>query len=273
MPPEWFQDFEIDLLPLRVRFGEHTYTQGVDLDERKFYQLVDEYHSIPKTTLPSPSQVVDLYRHVAKKGDEILSIHLTSKLSGTFSVIEAAARELEGEILVHPFDSGAGSAVMGFMCREARQMARKGSQVKDIIARLEQIKAQLTVLFTLDRLDFAHLNGRIGTLQSVFGSMLMIKPIIRLKDGLLYMSEKVRTRQKALARVIEIAREKLARTRVNLAVVHAAAPETAMQMMKDLREIIECDLSIITDLSIPVAANLGPGTIGIAAYPVEYQGS
>ena len=98
MPPDWVKEYDIHVLPLWVRFGEHVYTQGVDLGPENFYDLVRKYRTIPKTSLPSPQQVVDFYRKLAKKGDSILSVHVGSKLSGTFSVIKVAAQELAGEI-------------------------------------------------------------------------------------------------------------------------------------------------------------------------------
>jgi DegV family protein with EDD domain len=136
MPASWAQEFDIQMIPLSVRFGERTYLQGLDLNPEQFYSLVRANHVIPKTSLPSPQQVADFYRKIAKKGDEILSIHVASKMSGTFATIQMAARDLVGELDIFPFDSGAGSAAQGFMCREARTRDRMGESVQDILKRL-----------------------------------------------------------------------------------------------------------------------------------------
>ncbi|NPV76989.1 MAG: DegV family protein [Anaerolineae bacterium] len=269
MPPEWASDYEIDVLPLYVRFGETTYVPGVNLDGARFYELVRQNSVVPKTSLPSPDQVMTFYRRIVQQGDEILSIHLASKMSGTFSTVQMAARELVNEIEIYTFDSGAGSAALAFMCREARLLHRSGVSVADILRRLEEIRQKLTVVFTVDSLEFARLSGRVNTLQSALTSMLHIKPIIVLRDGLLQMAEKVRTRQRSLERVVTFVGERVGNRLVNVAVVHAADPQTADWLAKRIRQIVNIKELILTELSIPVAANLGPGTVGIVAYPVN----
>jgi DegV family protein with EDD domain len=142
-----------------VRFGEKIYMSGVDIHPGNFYQLVQQYGIIPKTSLPSPGQIVDFYRSIAQKGEEILSIHISSKLSGTYGVVQLAAREVEKEFRIVTFDSLAGSAAIGFMCREARLLEQSGLTMQGIINRLTEIKNRLVVIFTLDTLEFAHLNA------------------------------------------------------------------------------------------------------------------
>jgi DegV family protein with EDD domain len=265
MPADWPQKYDIHVIPLRIRFGEENYVQGVDIDNPGFYRLVKEKRQIPNTSLPAPDQVIEFYRSIAQKGDEILSIHITAKLSGTFSIIEMAAREVCGEFRVFPFDSGAGSAIQGFMCREARILSMQGLSTNDILKKLEWMRDRITIIFTLDSLDYARMNGRINALQSAISSMLHVKPIIVLRDGLLGMAEKARTRQRAIERVIEYVRERIGDQRVTLAVVHANAPDLANSLAGQIKNIFNLQELVITDLSIPVAANLGPGTIGIAA--------
>ncbi len=269
MPLGWQEKYAIDVVPLWVQFGNDSYLQGVDIGPWNFYRLVREKRIFPKTSLPSPQQVVEFYRKIAKKGDNILSIHLTNTLSGTFSIFQMAARELVGEIQVYPFDSGAGSAALGLMCREARLMDSAGSSIQEILHRLESIRNKLTVMFTVDNLEFARLSGRISALQSALASMLNIKPIIILRDGLLQVVDKVRTRQKALDRILETVREKAGRRQVIMAVVHAADPDMAQAVAEKAKKLFNIKEIIVTDLSIPVAAHLGPGTIGIISYPDE----
>ncbi len=269
MPDGWEKSYDIQILPLSVRFGDRTYTQGVDLGPSNFYELVRLNRIFPKTSLPSPQQVIDFYRGIVRKGDNILSVHIASKLSGTFSVIQMAAGELAGEIDVFPFDSGAGSAAQGWMCREARILERAGASINDIIQRLERARQCLTVIFTVDNLEFAHLSGRVNSLQSALSSLLRIKPIIILRDGLLFAGEKVRTRQKALDRILDCVKERVGQQRIMLAVVHAADPETAQALVERAKTLFNIKETFITDLAIPVAAHLGPGTVGIVAIPLE----
>jgi DegV family protein with EDD domain len=269
MPDNWQKDFEINIVPLWVQFGEESFLQGVEIGPQNFYRMVKEKKVFPKTSLPSPQQVVDFYRKIANKGDRILSIHLTNTLSGTFSIFQMAAKELGNEIPVFPYDSGAGSAALAFMCREARLMERTGASMQDILNRLDVIRKRLTVMFTVDNLEFARLSGRVNSMQSALSSLLKIKPVIVLRDGLLQMAEKVWTRQRALDRILESARERVGGKKVIMAIVHAADPDMAREVVAKARRLFDIKELIVTDLSIPVAAHLGPGTIGIIAYSVD----
>jgi len=139
MPDEWQKNYQINVLPLRVNFGEKTYTAGINIQLNEFYRMVHQTRIIPKTSLPSIGQIADFYRGIAERGDEILSIHVTSQLSGTFATIQSAAQELKDEFRIYPFDSGAGSAALGFMCREARLMERAGQSSEAILDHLTAI--------------------------------------------------------------------------------------------------------------------------------------
>jgi DegV family protein with EDD domain len=267
MPEEWEKEYQIHILPLRVLIGDKTYYQGIDLNIHNFYRILLEMKVVPKTSLPSPHQVKEFYRKVASKGDTILSLHLSSKLSGTFNAFQTAAKELADEYNIYLFDSLAGSTVMGFMCREARLMEKAGASIQDILSRMEEIKNKIVVIFTLDSLEFAHKNGRIGVLQSLIGSMLNIKPVLVLKEGLLEMYGKARTRQKALEQILSYVSEQIGSRLANVAVVHAADLATAVELKARVQQMLRIDNLVVTDLSIPVAANLGPGAVGIVAYP------
>jgi DegV family protein with EDD domain len=269
MPQDWFQKYQIDLIPLMVRFGEEIFTQGINIDVNNFYNLVRQKNIIPKSSLPSPTQVVEFYRKVASKQDKVLSIHVASKMSGTYDVIQLAAKELIGELEIYPFDSEAGSAAMGFMCREARKLEQAGKSINEIVGRLEEIRKSLTVIFTLDNLEFARMNGRVNAMTSLMSALIKIKPIVILKDGLLQISDKVRTRQKSLDRILECVKDRVAGEKVDLAIVHADDLPTAKILMEKAKSVFNLREIIITDLSIPVAANLGPQTIGIVAVPVD----
>jgi len=270
MPQGWEDRFEIHILPLHIRFGEEELLQGRDVTSQNFYQLVLEKRDFPKTSLPSPEEIKNFYRSIANKDDSILSIHIASQMSGTFSTVQTAARELAGELDVHPFDSGAGSAALGFMCREARHMAEKGLDIHKVLEALTELRSRITIVFTLENLEFARLSGRINSFQSTLSSLLKINPIIYLRDGLLQVGKKVRTRQNALDTVIDEVKNRLNGQEANLAIVHANTPETAQEVIEKVKAIIPAIKEIIvTELAIPVAAHLGPGTIGIVAYPTR----
>src|SRR5438105_261435 len=130
--PEWEKEYGIDTIPVNILFGEKSYLQGVELDNEGFYRLVDESRRIPKTAQPSPHQFVEFYRRIAQKGDTILSIHITAKLSGTYDSALSAAAELRNEFKIIVIDSASGSLGIGLMCREVRKWERGGKSVDEI---------------------------------------------------------------------------------------------------------------------------------------------
>jgi DegV family protein with EDD domain len=268
-PPGWEKEYEILVIPINILFGEKTYLQNIDLDNEGFYKLVDETKKIPKTAQPSPFQFVDFYRKNAQEGDTILSLHVTSKLSGTYASAVVAAEEVKDAYKVIPFDSANGSVGLSFMCCEARKMDRAGKSVEQIVTYLERIRDRVRIILTLDTLDYARMSGRVGSLSAALASMLNVKPIAVLKNGDLHMTEKVRTRSAAIDRVIEIARQEFGDQRVYLAVTQARDPATGKTLLERAKKIFNAQDAVLTDLSISLAANFGPGAVGLVLYPVE----
>ncbi len=269
MPPEWEKEFNIQTIPINIQFGEKTFLQFVDLDFDSFYKMVEETRTIPKTSQPSPHQFVEFYKKIAQKGDTILSIHVTSKLSGTYASAVAAAGELKDTFNIIPFDSAGGSLGLGFMCRAARQMERAGKKAEEIVSYLESIRERVQIILTLDTLDYARMSGRVGTLSAALASVLNVKPIAILKDGVVNMVEKVRTRKASLERVLEMAREACGDRSIRLGVIHARDPQSGQTLLDEARKRLNTIEVVMTDLTVSLAANFGPGTVGLVLYPAN----
>jgi len=270
IPSGWREEFGIKRIPINVHFGEKTYTQDVELTLDEFYKMVDDKSNpFPKTSQPSPHQFVEFYKQNFQPGDTILSIHITSKLSGTYASAVVAAEELKGTYNVVTFDSFGGSLGVGFMCRTARQMERAGKSADEIISHLESIRDQVHIILTLDTLDYARRSGRVGTLSAALASVLNVKPIARLQDGLVNMVEKVRTRKAALERVIALGKELVGDKPVQLGVMHARDIESGIALLEEAKKHFNWKSAEMTDLSISLAINFGPGTVGLVLYPAE----
>jgi len=269
LPAEWQKEFDIQVIPANILFGDNTYLHGVDLDNEGFYRLVDEGHKIPKTSQPTPHQFVEFYRRIATQGDTILSIHVTSKLSGTFAAAEAAGREVAQQFKVVAFDSLTGSIGIGMLCREARLLERAGKTLDEIIAQLEKMRARIGIVLALDTLEYARLSGRVGAMQAALASVLNVKPIAVVTNGVVLVTERVRTRRASLERVLEMVKEQVGDRLVDIGVVHARDPKAGSELMEQARGRFRIKELILTDLSTSVAANLGPGTVGIVYCPLE----
>ncbi|MBI1855839.1 MAG: DegV family protein [Chloroflexi bacterium] len=270
MPSAWEKQFDIQVIPVNIQFGDKSYLQNVDLDNAGFYKMVDETRKIPKTSQPSPHQFAEFYKKIAAKGDTIISIHVTSKLSGTYASAVQAAEEVKDMFKVLPVDSTVGSIGIGFMCREARKMGRAGKSPEEIVQALEAVRARVRAIFTLNTLEYAKMSGRVGTLQAALASAMNVKPIAVLKDGVLNMAERVRTRKASIARVIEMAEEEFGTQPVYLGVLQANDTPSGEALLAEAKKHFNCrGETPLTDLSISVAANLGPGTVGLVLYPAE----
>lgn len=269
IPTGWEKEYDFQVIPINIQFGEKTYLQYVDLDNEGFYKLVDETKKIPKTSQPSPHQFIEFYKRNAKRGDTILSIHVTAKLSGTYASAVSAAEEVKDMFTVIPFDSTVGSVGIGFMCREARMMDRAGKSVDQIVTYLEGKRDRIRIILTLDTLEYARMSGRVGTLSAALASVLNVKPIAVLKDGVLNMVEKVRTRKAAINRVIEMAKGEFGNQPVYLAVTQARDPAAGKTLLENAKKIFNARDAVLTELSISLAANFGPGSVGLVLYPVE----
>jgi DegV family protein with EDD domain len=206
---------------------------------------------------------------VAQVGDTILSLHVSSKMSGTYNTAVAAARELASRYKIIPYDSLCGSAGLGFMCREARLLERAGASLEDILNRLDFIRKNVTIILTLDNLEFARMSGRISYLKATLVSLLSVKPIVILREGLLDVGDRARTRKRSIERVLELARQRVGDQLVNVAVVHCNDLEAGRLLVEQVKTFLHTQEVVLTDLSIAVAANLGPGTVGIVVYPVS----
>jgi len=271
LPSEWYKEYDIQRIPINVHFGEEkTFIQDVELDQDGFYKLVaGKTLPHPKTSQPSPHQFVEFYKKIAQPGDTILSIHITSKLSGTYASSVSAAEELKGTFNVVPVDTLCGTMGTAFMCRAARQMERAGKSVDEIVKFIEGVRGKTHVVLTLDTLEYARRSGRVGTLSAALASVLNVKPIAMLKDGIVDMVDRVRTRKAAIERVLDLAKENVGDAPVHVGVVHARDEETAKSLLDEAKKRLNVKESFLTDLSISLVINFGPGTVGIVLYPAD----
>ena len=233
-----------------------------------FYTKIDESGSLPKTSQPAVGDFVETFRRLGQNGDEIISIHLTSKLSGTYQSAKLAASLVAETVQVTVIDSLAGSAGLGWLVYEAANLIRQGFSTIDIVRILENKRTQISIFFAIDTLEFAQLSGRVGKLGSVVGTLLNIKPIIGLNNGLIDVVDKVRSKKAATARILDLTQDKIEDRPIYLAVVHAQAEDRAEHLLSLASERFNIEMSYIKDVAISLAVHFGPGTVGLIGYPI-----
>lgn len=232
-----------------------------------FYELIKDETNIPRTAAPAPDRIQAFIENVCHAGDTVLSLNVSGMMSSTVSMVQHAALTLKDKMNLVVFDSKAGSAALALMAREARLRERAGESLDEILAALDAIREKLMIVLTINNLDFAYRSGRVSYLKAALSSLLNIKPIITLNKGQLQMNEMVRTRSKSLERIVTKIKEQFDDSPIRVVIVHAQDFESAKKLKNMFTKSMNIVETIFTDLSISVAANLGPKTIGVVALP------
>ena len=269
-PAELVEKYNIKVLPVNIMFGMEQFLSGVEMTPADFYEKTKQVtaDNFPKTSQPTPFQFVAAYEEIMAEGEtEIMAITVSQKLSGTHESAVIAHKELEGRGTFHLFDSQAGSAAQGFMALEAARMAHDGADAQTILARLHKMRDEMAVIFTIDSLEYAVKGGRVSTAKSLIASVLNVKPILKLDDGAIVEAGRVRTRKKALMHIVDQIQGVVGNRPVQLAIMHAGAPEDAVRLQRLASGQLNASEEIVVDMAVAVAVNLGPGALGIAAIP------
>lgn len=268
--PEMAQKHHIHIVPINIHFGTEEYLSGVNLSRAEFYEKTKTVgaHNFPKTSQPNPFQFREVYEQILAEGeDEILTVVISEKLSKTYDSAVQASKELANRGRFHIHDSQAGSAAQGFQALEAARMAEQGASTQDILRRLEQMRQEQVIYLMIDNLEYAVKGGRVSSLQSFMASLLNIKPIMQLSDGLIIPASRVRTRKKALTELLDSVKARVGSRKIKLAVVHANAPAEAQELLENASQMFNASEKVFVDLTLPVAINLGPGALGVIAVP------
>lgn len=267
LPEQFWQDYPVTRVPIAVQYAGRSYREGVDLDVDEFYRAV-EAGLVPQTSQPAPGDFAEVYRRLANAGP-ILTITLSARLSGTFQSA-LLAREEVPEADVHVWDSASISAGLGFQVWEAAEMARAGAGRDRILERLRERREQTAVALSPATLKYLRASGRVGRLQDVLATILDVKPVIVVRQGLLQAGERVRTRQKALRRLINWAVKQVGTDLpVWAAVIHARAQDEAEMLLREIQSSFECERSFVADLCASLAVHGGPGVIGVIVTPAR----
>lgn len=261
----------IEMIPLKVHFGEETYRDGgIDITPEQFYAKLTASSEMPTTSQPSPADFMDVYKKLSDDPDtQIISIHLAAILSGTYQSAVLAKSMLEEEGAgIHIVDSRSASYGHGMMAVVAAKEAMDGKSVEEILASIEKLRSECRIYFIVDTLQYLHKGGRIGKASALFGSLLNIKPILTLDDsGQVTPVDKVRGHKKALKRIVDMLKEEFGTRKIRLAVAHSEALESAKELFGMVNEELNVELLHYTNLGPVIGTHTGPGTLAVFVYP------
>lgn len=269
LPQNLIDEYGIYIVPLSVNFGEETYREGFDMSAAEFYSYLGKAKELPTTSQPAIGDFLQLYDKLATEYDEIISIHISSGISGTLSTAFSAANMLQ-DITIEVIDSEISSFGLAFMVIEAAQMAKQQKSLNEIKERIEWLVKNMRGYFIVDDLSHLHRGGRLNAAEYLIGSMLKIKPIIYFLDKKLQPFEKIRTKKKAIERILELLEED---TRDNILIRCSVVHADAIAEAEDLAEKIKQNYSNvevnISEFGPVLGTHTGPGTIGLTWYKIQ----
>jgi DegV family protein with EDD domain len=251
------------VVPLYVRFGDESFRDYVELGPREFYERLRTAPELPTTSQPTPADFLAAYEDLARY-ERIVSVHISSKLSGTFGSARIAAGEIADGDKVKLIDSETASAAITMLGFAIQRRLEQGTSDEEIDALVERYRSDAGLLFTVDTLEFLAKGGRIGRAARFAGQLLNVKPILTIEDGEVVPLTRVRGSQKAFqdfqGRFTESTTDSES---LRIGIAHADAPERAQQLTKMVRgERPKAQVEIVTTLGAVVGTHAGPGTVG-----------
>ena len=264
LPRELIKEYGIHIVPLKVHFGEKEYKDGVDITPKEFYKKLQASDVLPTTSQPSPGEFAESYENILKMGGStIISIHISAHLSGTYRSA-TVAKSMLPEADIEVIDSKQASTVLGLIVLEAARAAKSGKTKEEILALIGEMVEKIKVFFMVDSLEYLEKGGRIGKAQAILGSMLNIKPILTLEEGIIVPAAKTRGRAKGMEQLLlkmksEIGTGKQAR----MAIMHAIEYD-GMETLRDrVRNKWQPEELIVSDIGPVIGTHVGPGTIAL----------
>jgi len=264
VPETLLEKYDIRVVPISIQFAQETYREGIEIDRPTFYRKLEE--CMPTSSQPSPGEFHEVFEQLSGEGHSILTTTVTSKHSGTYeSALLAKSMLPDADIEV--FDSLSISIGTGFQALAAARAAEEGKTMAEILQRLEVIRSRMNLFYTPATTKYLERSGRVGKLAGALGSLLRVKPMVKVEDGTMEAFEKVRTRAKAIDRLVELTEQAVGTTDpVGLAVIHAEALGEAEAVRARLESSFNCQEMHVVDLACSLAVHGGPGIIGIISY-------
>lgn len=266
LPPELTRSRAITVVPLTLNFDGQSLLDGVDIRPDEFYRLLHGVTTHPTTSQPSPGRFAEVYKSLLADHDAVVSIHISQKLSGTYESARQAAGMTDPQ-RVRVIDSELVSMSLGLITLAASSLAADGSDAGAIEAKVIDMRSSIQTYFSVATLEFLRRGGRIGRASALLGSVLQVKPVLCIRDGLVTPLERVRTFERALNRIVELTREVDRGHGVCVIVGHADAEADAERIGRELDSIAET--LMIQPLGPVVGAHAGPGVVGVGCYPAE----
>ncbi|MGQ9585159.1 MAG: DegV family protein [Anaerolineae bacterium] len=273
VPEEMANQLGLEVVPYYIHRGQETLRDMVDVRQEEFFRWLPTATELPKTANPGPGDYLEAWQRAAARGATALAvICMTSKGSGAFQSAsvakEMAVKELPG-LAVEVVDTLQVSMAHGWAVIEAARAAQARASLKEVVEVAKEVARKAVMIQTADTLRYLYMGGRIGRAQHLVGSLLNIKPLIGMEDGIIVPLGTARSRARAYQKIAELMEAKVGRgARVKVAYMHVAAPEEAEKVRAVVEPRFECVEMLTTQLNPALGVHTGPGMVGLAYYPV-----
>jgi len=266
IPKEAQRELSIPVIPLWITWGQDHLRDGVDITTSVFYRRLRESDVLPTTSQPSAGEFEAFFRQLGSRFDAIVGVFVTSELSGTVASAQLAQTQLP-ELPIRIVDSRSVSMGLGFAALAAARAADAGKPLDEVMAAAEEMRERVHLLFVVDTLEYLYRGGRIGGAKWLMGAALNIKPLLHFKDGTIEPLAQVRTKRRAIARLLEVAEQRLGGgAMAEAAVVDAGSPEEGDALADQVRERFGMESIYRTTVSPAIGVHAGPGVLGLAFY-------
>ncbi|MFS0674196.1 DegV family protein [Ornithinibacillus sp. 179-J 7C1 HS] len=266
IPKDMRNAYGIHMVPLSVIFGDEIYQEEVDISTEEFYLKIKDVKELPTTSQPAIGLITEKLEELSKEYDAVVSVHLSSGISGTYQAMVSAGDMVEG-IKVYAFDSEISCMAQGFYALEAAEMAKENRSPEEILDRLNEMKETMHGYFMVDDLTNLHRGGRLNGAQALVGSLLQVKPVLHFVDKVIVPFEKIRTRKKALNRILGMLEDDAKEDKVAKVVfVHANDEQAALELKEGFNEKYPNTEALISYFGPVIGTHVGEGAIGVCWY-------
>jgi DegV family protein with EDD domain len=262
VPWELAREAGLEIVPVGIQIDNRFLREGVDITPEEFYAQLEEKENVT-TSQPSPGDFLDIYNRLVGKAKEIISIHITSRQSGTVQVAELLKEHIPIPITV--VDSESASMGQGFAALAAARAALRGKNREEILEIIERVKQKTAVFVAVPTLKYLARSGKVSRVQAMVATLLTIKPILGVKDGLVQTVDKKRSYSQALQRMIALVEERFPTEKLAVAVLHSNALEKAGEFKQEIEGRLRCAQVFIAEMGASLAVHGGEGMLGIAA--------
>jgi DegV family protein with EDD domain len=270
IPPLIAQELGIRIVPLQVVFGDQEYRDGIDMTSEEFFRRLEESHDHPRTSQPSVGDFQHVYESLAQQTNRILSIHLSSKFSGTVNAARQAAETFADRCRIEVLDSETVSMSMGFAVIAAARAAQSGADLDACADAARSVLRRQRIAIALDTLEYLRRGGRIGRAQAFLGSLLRLKPVLTIRDGEAHPLARSRTRKKAIEEIMRVCFTDTPVT--DAAVMYSTDSEDAHALAREVRQRYPDANVHIGRIGPVIGVHGGPGIVGMVVVTAEEEG-